>query len=166
MTVAIMELQKNRVASFFYELRNEQGELLESNFGETPTLYLHGAGNIIPGLEKAMLGMSAGEQFDVTLAPSEAYGLRKEGQQQRIPAKYLKHEGKLKPGQIVRFNTDQGARTATVIKVGKFSIDVDSNHPLAGQTLSFNIKLDNVREATAEEISHGHAHGIGGHQHD
>ncbi len=160
-----MEISKNSVVSFFYELRNEHGELLESNFEETPSLYLHGANNIIPGLEKVMAGKSAGEEFEVTLQPTEAYGLRQEAQQQRIPAKYLKHEGKLKAGQIVRFNTDQGTRTATVIKVGKFSVDVDSNHPLAGQVLSFKIKVNKVREASSEELSHGHAHGEGGHQH-
>ncbi|MBD2858053.1 peptidylprolyl isomerase [Spongiibacter sp. KMU-158] len=160
-----MEIAKNSVTSFFYSLQDEHGTELESNFGETATLYLHGANNIIPGLEKAMLGKTAGDEFEVTLPPAEAYGLRKENQQQRIPAKYLKHEGKIKAGQIVRFNTDQGTRTATVIKVGKFSVDVDSNHPLAGKTLTFKIKIDNVREATADEISHGHAHGEGGHQH-
>jgi FKBP-type peptidyl-prolyl cis-trans isomerase SlyD len=160
-----MEVANHRVVAFFYELRDEDGNQLESNFGEQTTLYLHGARNIIPGLEKAMLGHEEGDEFEVTLAPEDAYGLRKDNQQQRIPAKYLKHEGKLQPGKIVRFNTDQGQRTATVVKVGKFSVDVDANHPLAGKSLTFKIKIDSIREATAEEREHGHAHGVGGHQH-
>ncbi|WP_372861764.1 peptidylprolyl isomerase [Spongiibacter sp.] len=160
-----MEIDNNSVVAFHYELRDSAGNTLESNFGETATLYLHGANNIIPGLEKALAGRAAGDEFEITLPPEQAYGMVKEGQQQRIPAKYLKHEGKLKVGQLVRFNTDKGSHSATVIKVGKFSVDVDTNHPLAGQTLSFRIAIDSVRAATAEEIEHGHAHGEGGHQH-
>ena len=99
------------------------------------------------------------------LSAAQAYGERQEGQVQRIPAKYLKHEGKMKPGQIVRFRDDQGVRQARVIKVGKFSVDVDTNHPLAGKNLHFDIEIVDVREASAEEVSHGHAHGPGGHQH-
>ena len=160
-----MNIANNTVVAFFYELRDGGGQLLEGNIGETPTLYLHGANNIIPGLEEAMAGRQAGDSFEVTLPPEQAYGLVQENQQQRIPAKYLKHEGKLSPGKIVRFNTDQGQRTATVVKVGKFSVDIDTNHPLAGKTLTFNITIDSVREATDEERQHGHAHGVGGHQH-
>ncbi|MDX1506456.1 MAG: peptidylprolyl isomerase [Spongiibacter sp.] len=160
-----MEIEKNSVVSFYYELRDSAGALLESNFGEDCTLFLHGANNILPGLEKAFTGRRAGDQFEVTLPPEQAYGVVREGQQQRIPAKYLKHEGKLKVGQVVHFNTDKGSRSATVLKVGKFSVDVDTNHPLAGKTLTFRIEIADVRHATAEEISHGHAHGVGGHQH-
>lgn len=160
-----MEIDTNCVVAFHYELRDSSGSVLESNFGETPTLYLHGANNIIPGLEKAFSKRQAGDDFEVTLPPEQAYGVVQEGKQQRIPAKYLKHEGKLRVGQIVRFNTDQGSRSATVVKVGKFSVDVDTNHPLAGKTLTFTIHIDSVRAATAEEREHGHAHGEGGHQH-
>lgn len=160
-----MQIDKNSVVAFHYELRDSSGDILESNFDETATLYLHGANNILPGLEKAFAGREAGEEFETTLPPEQAYGIVQENQRQRIPAKYLKHEGKLKPGQIVRFNTDQGMRTATVLKVGKFSVDIDSNHPLAGKTLTFRIRIDSVREATADEQAHGHAHGEGGHQH-
>lgn len=160
-----MQISKNAVVSFHYSLKNAQGEELENNRGENPTLYLHGANNIIPGLEKAMEGRSAGDSFEIDLTPTEAYGERREDMAQRVPAKYLKHEGKLRPGQTVRINTDKGMRSATVIKVGKFSVDVDMNHPLAGQQLHFSIEIADVRQATAEEVQHGHAHGVGGHQH-
>ncbi len=160
-----MQIDKHSVVSFHYTLSDENGQQLESSLGGDPSLYLHGADNIISGLEAAMAGRSAGDSFSVTLAPEQAYGVRRDDQQQRMPAKYLKHEGKLRPGQVVRFNTDQGPRTATVVKVGKFSVDVDLNHPLAGRTLTFAIEIEDVRAATEEEIAHGHAHGPGGHQH-
>lgn len=160
-----MQISKNSVVSFHYSLKNAQGDELENNQAEDPTLYLHGANNIIPGLEKAMEGRSAGDSFEVDLSPADAYGERRDDMAQRVPAKYLKHEGKLRPGQTVRINTDKGMRSATVIKVGKFSVDVDMNHPLAGQQLHFSIQIADVRQATAEEVQHGHAHGVGGHQH-
>lgn len=160
-----MQIAKNSVVSFHYSLTNTQGEELENNRGDTPSLYLHGSNNIITGLENAMAGRSAGDSFDIELSPEQAYGPRQDNMQQRIPAKYLKHEGKLTVGQAIRFNTDNGMRNGTVVKVGKFSVDIDMNHPLAGQTLLFSIDISAVREATAEEIQHGHAHGVGGHQH-
>lgn len=160
-----MQIANNSVVSFHYTLKNAQGDELENNRQDAPSLYLHGANNIITGLENAMAGKSAGDSFEVTLTAEQAYGPRQDNMQQRIPAKYLKHEGKLKVGQPVSFNTDKGKRNGTVIKVGKFSVDIDTNHPLAGQTLLFAIEITDVREATAEEIQHGHAHGVGGHQH-
>ena len=160
-----MDIAKHSVVAFHYALSNSEGLELENNFADTPTLYLHGAQNIIPGLENAFLGRRAGDEFEVTLSPDQAYGPVKPNQQQRMPAKYLKHEGKLKIGQAVRFKTDQGMRSATVVKIGKFSVDVDLNHPLAGQALHFRIAIASVREASPEEIQHGHAHGEGGHQH-
>ena len=127
--------------------------------------YLHGAGNIIRGLEKAMRGKSVGDQFEVTLGPTEAYGERNEAAVQRVSAKHFGESKRLKPGQTVVLNTRQGPRQATVLKVGRFNIDVDANHPLAGQTLTFDVEVTDVRDATEEEISHGHVHGPGGVQH-
>jgi FKBP-type peptidyl-prolyl cis-trans isomerase SlyD len=160
-----MEISRNKVVSFHYELSNGEGTVLEDNFNDTPSLYMHGADNIISGLENAMAGHTAGDEFEVTLAAKDAYGEIEPNKTERIPAKYLKHEGKIKVGQAVRFNTDKGMRNATILKVGKFSVDVDLNHPLAGQSLSFKILIKDIREATEEEIRHRHAHGEGGHQH-
>eukprot|EP00918_Siedleckia_nematoides_P029473 GHVU01063547.1.p1 GENE.GHVU01063547.1~~GHVU01063547.1.p1 ORF type:complete len:161 (+),score=18.22 GHVU01063547.1:290-772(+) len=160
-----MEISRNKVVSFHYELRNGEGAVLEDNFNDTPSLYMHGADNIISGLEKAMAGHTVNDGFEVTLAPEDAYGNVEPNKTERIPAKYLKHEGKIKVGQAVRFNTDKGMRNATILKVGKFSVDVDLNHPLAGQTLRFKILIKDIRDATDEEIRHRHAHGEGGHQH-
>lgn len=160
-----MKISPHSVVAFHYTLFNETGEAIETSRDGEPSLCLIGANNILPGLEKAMLGKQAGDEIDVTLEPHLAYGLYQENRKDRIAAKYLKHEKKLHPGKVVRINTDKGVQTATVIKVGKFSVDIDSNHPLAGQTIRFEVEITEVREASSEERAHGHAHGVGGHQH-
>jgi FKBP-type peptidyl-prolyl cis-trans isomerase SlyD len=160
-----MLITKDAVVSFHYTLSNEAGEEVESTRGEEPSLCLIGADNILPGLEQAMMGKQSGETFNITLAPYLAYGMYQANKKDRISSKYLKHEGKLTPGKVVKINTNKGSKTGTIIKVGKFNVDVDLNHPLAGQSISFDIAIINVRPGTVEEVTHGHAHGVGGHQH-
>lgn len=161
-----MNIDNNKVVSFHYTLKNDQGEEIESSRErENAMVYLHGAGNIIPGLEKAMQGKEAGDQFEVTLGPAEAYGERNESAIQRVSAKHFGEGRRLKPGQLVVLNTQQGPRQVTVLKVGRFNVDVDANHPLAGQSLTFNVEVTDVRDATEEEASHGHVHGPGGVEH-
>ena len=160
-----MQISTNTVVSFHYNLLDAGGKLIETTRDGDPVLFLTGSDNILPGLEQAMQGKSVGDSFTVTLAAERAYGLRDESRKDRISAKYLKHEGKLQPGKVVRINTDQGVRTATVIKVGKFNVDIDLNHPLAGQDITFEVEVVAIRDAEPEEIAHGHAHGAGGHQH-
>lgn len=160
-----MKISSNAVVAFHYNLYNEARDLVETTRQGEPSLFLVGTKSVMPAMEQAMLGRESGESFELTLEPHQAYGLRQADKQQRVSAKYLKHEGKLKPGQMVSLQSDKGRRVATVIKVGKFSVDVDLNHPLAGQTIRFEIEIKEVREATHEEISHGHAHGAGGHHH-
>jgi FKBP-type peptidyl-prolyl cis-trans isomerase SlyD len=153
------------VVTFHYTLRNDADEELETSRGGEPTAYLHGANNVIPGLEEAMTERSAGDVFTATVSPEKGYGQRNPEQQQRVPAKHLVFKGKLKAGDVVQLNTKEGMRPVTVIKAGRHSADIDTNHPLAGQTLHFDIEIMDVREATAEETAHGHAHGPGGHNH-
>lgn len=161
-----MQIENGTVVSFFYTLNDPSGNTLETNRdGDHPAVYLHGASNIVPKLEAAFTGKTAGDHFELTLAPADAYGERRDNAIERVPAKYLKHEGKLQPGQAVQINTKDGPMLVTVVKVGKFSVDVDTNHPLAGKTLHYVIDIADVRAASEEEKSHGHAHGIGGHQH-
>lgn len=161
-----MHVSKNTVVSFHYTLADEAGNIVEnSRDSDQPNVYLHGAGNILPGLESAIEGKQVGDAVSATLAAQDAFGLHKDNNQQRVPLKYLKHEGKLKIGQQVRLQTEHGTHVGTVIKVGKFNADVDMNHPLAGQTVTFNVDVIEIREATAEEQTHGHAHGPGGHHH-
>ena len=160
-----MQIDQDKVVSFHYTLSMVGGEQLESSEKTEPMTYLHGHGNILKALEYAMGGKQVGDTFQMTLAPAEAYGERHEGAEQRVPIKHLMYSGKLRPGMTVKLNTDNGPRDVRVIKVGKFNVDVDTNHPLAGLSLSFDIDIVDVRSATAEEIAHRHVHGEGGHHH-
>lgn len=153
------------VVSFHYTLKNSKGEEMESSRENEPMKYLHGANNIIIGLEKAMQGRAVGDTFSVTVEPEDAYGLRNEKNVQRIPLKRLKGIGRVQAGQILNLKTKQGPVQVTVLKVGRFNVDVDGNHPLAGVQLTFDVEITDIREATEEETTHGHAHGPGGHQH-
>lgn len=161
-----MPIERNSVVTFNYVLSNINGEVLESNTEAEPALYLHGYGNIMPSLEIALEGKSEGDELEVTLEPKDAYGERQSNKQQRVPIKHLLNPPKrLRPGLTIQINTQSGPKPATIIKAGKFNVDLDTNHPLAGLTLCFKISIVNVREASADEIAHGHAHGPGGHQH-
>jgi FKBP-type peptidyl-prolyl cis-trans isomerase SlyD len=156
----------NTVVTFHYTVRETDGSVIESSDGASPAIYMHGHANIVPGLERAMTGKSAGDKLTATVAPEQAYGPRDENAVQRVPLKHLATRGKIVPGQMVAVNTNQGARHARVVKVGHFNVDLDLNHPLAGKTLVFDVEIVDVRAATAEELEHGHAHGPGGHEHD
>ncbi len=160
-----MTIQDKKVVSFHYTLTNQDGEQMETTRDKEPMTYLHGAQNIIPGLESAMAGKSVGDEFQVTLEPADAYGEKKEANIQRISSKHFRFPKKLKPGQIVGLQTRKGPVQVTIVKVGRFNVDVDSNHPLAGQALTFDVGVSAVRDATEEEIAHGHAHGPGGVDH-
>ncbi|MEL4422307.1 peptidylprolyl isomerase [Shewanella algae] len=160
-----MSVKEDMVVQFNYTLRDEKGEVLETNEGHDPIAYLHGHDNMMPGVEKAIEGKEIGTKFSVTLPASETYGERVEGAEQRVSVKHLMGAKVWKPGMRAVVNTDQGQRQVTVVKVGKFMATVDINHPLAGRELTFDIEVVSAREATHEEIAHGHAHGVGGHHH-
>jgi FKBP-type peptidyl-prolyl cis-trans isomerase SlyD len=160
-----MKIAANTVVSFHYTLTDEEGSQLESSRGADPTAYLHGSNGIIKGLESQMTGRGEGDTLVVTLAPEEAYGLRQPDRIQKVPVKHLIFKGKLQPGMAVQLNTSKGRQPVTISKAGRHSAQIDTNHPLAGKTLTFDIEIVAVRDATAEELSHGHAHGVGGHQH-
>lgn len=159
-----MNIEKNRVVRFHYSVAEAGGAELESSKGREPLAFLHGHGGIIPGLEQALEGKAAGDHVEVTVAPEQAYGERRDGLVQRVPKKHFK-DAKLRPGQTVVLNTQQGPRMVTVQKVGLSVVDIDLNHPMAGKTLDFTVDIVDVREASEEEIAHGHVHGEGGHQH-
>lgn len=161
-----MTISKNKVVAFDYVLRDESGEELERS--ESPMVYLHGSNNIMRGLEEALVGQTQGSNVVVTLPPEKAYGLRRDDALQRVPIKHLLTQNKTKtkkyqPGQIVTVNTKDGRKDAVVVKVGRFNLDLDMNHPLAGKTVTFEISVNAIRDATSDELSHGHAHGIDGH---
>lgn len=159
-----MKIEKDRVVRFHYTV-SEGGEQVESSKdGGQALAILVGHGNIIPGLEKALDGREAGDTFQVDVPAAEAYGERREGLTQRVPKKHFEGQ-KLQPGMQVVLNTNFGPRAVTIEKVGMSVVDVDLNHPMAGKDLSFDIEVVEVREASAEELEHGHVHGDGGHHH-
>lgn len=160
-----MEISLNTVIRFHYRLSDEDGAFSETSRDADPVVYLHGHGGVVRGLEQAMRGRKAGDSFSVTVTPEQGYGERDPEAMKRVPIKHLVRPGKLAAGKAVLVNGKDGHLQATVLKVGRFNVDLDFNHPLAGKTLLFEIDVVDVREATAEEISHGHAHGPGGAHH-
>jgi len=158
-------IAKDFVVRFHYTLKDDAGELLDSSEDSEPMTYLHGHGSLMAGLEEALEGKATGDKLEVSLPPEKAFGERIEDAEQRIPVKHLGGAKKWKPGMTATVHTDQGHRQVTVLKVGHTMATVDTNHPLAGKTLHFNVEVEDVRQATAEEVSHGHAHGPGGHHH-
>lgn len=159
-----MKIEKDRVVRFHYTV-SEQGQApLESSKERDPMAILVGHNNIIPGLEKALEGREAGDSFGVDVAAADAYGERRDGLSQRVPKKHF-NERHLAPGMQVVLNTNFGPRAVTIEKVGMSVVDVDLNHPMSGKDLHFDIEIVDVREASKEEVEHGHVHGEGGHQH-
>ena len=159
-----MKIEKDRVVRFHYVVAEQGAGAVESSEGRDPLSILAGHGNIIPGLEKAMEGHEAGDGFKASVLAADAYGEKREGLNQRIPKKHFGAQ-KLEAGMQVVLQTDFGPRAVTIEKVGMTVVDVDLNHPMAGKDLDFDIEIVEVREASAEELAHGHVHGDGGHAH-
>ena len=160
-----LTIEKDRVVLFHYTVRDEAQEILESTKDGQPQAILYGDGSVLKGIEEALAGHVEGDEVTVDLTADEAYGERREDWTQRVSKKYMPKGVRLQPGLSIRLNTDQGPRSVTVIKIGHKMVDVDLNHPFAGQALSFELSVVEVREASEEELAHGHAHGPGGHHH-
>ena len=166
-------ISMNKVVSFHYRLEEvqEHGERAawrEESHGGAPLYYLHGFHNVIVGLEKALEGKKVGDAIEITLQPDDAYGYRRPNSIQRVPIKHLQFPRPVKkilPGMPANVETNKGRRSVVIVKAGKFNADVDFNHPLAGKVLYYEVQVEGIRDATAEEIAHGHVHGPGGHQH-
>jgi len=160
-----MQIAHSKVATIDYTLTDEAGEVLDSSEDQGPLSYLHGAGNIIVGLEAALEGKAAGDRLSVKVAPDQAYGERDAGLVQTIPRSKFPDEA-IEVGMRFRADGQGGSRILTVVEVTDDDVTVDANHPLAGQTLSFDVTVVGVREATADELSHGHVHDGDDHDHD
>ncbi|MBM4218250.1 MAG: peptidylprolyl isomerase [Gammaproteobacteria bacterium] len=160
-----MQIARNKVVTIHYTLRDEQGAVIDSSSGRGPLAYLHGKGNIVPGLERALDGRGAGDKLDVTVAPEQGYGLRDERLVEIVPRSRFPAGTELAPGMQLRTSGARGARIVSVVKVERDFVTLDGNHPLAGRTLRFSVEVADVRRATHEEVSHGHVHGPGGHHH-
>ncbi|HDM8214175.1 TPA: peptidylprolyl isomerase [Vibrio harveyi] len=165
-----MKIEKNVVASLAYKVMLEDGVVVDQSTSEAPLDYLHGHNNLITGLEKELEGKVAGDKFSVTVAPEDAYGDHNDALVQRVPADVFQGVDQIEVGMRFLADTDQGPIPVEVTEVDGDEVVVDGNHMLAGQTLTFEVEVMATREATAEEIEHGHIHQgggcCGGHDHD
>lgn len=154
-----MKIADNCVVFMHYTLTDEQGQTIDSSTGRPPLPYLHGGNNIVPGLEKALTGLQAGETIQVTVAPEEAYGPVVPEAIQTVPPHVFEGIEEVRPGMQFQAEGPEGqVQVITIKEVLDDGIVVDGNHPLAGQTLNFDVEITEVREATDEELEHGHPH--------
>ncbi|NPA79850.1 MAG: peptidylprolyl isomerase [Thermotogae bacterium] len=160
-----MKVEKGKVITFHYTLKDKAtGEVIETSKDGEPLTILVGGQQIIPALEEGMMGMEAGEKRDITLSADEAYGQRRDELVQVVP-RHLFGDMELKEGMVLEANTPEGPIRMQVLSANENEVVVDMNHPLAGRDLIFEIELLSVRDATPEELEHGHAHGDEGHHH-
>jgi FKBP-type peptidyl-prolyl cis-trans isomerase SlyD len=160
-----MEIGKNTVVAMNYTLTNNDGQILDTSEGRDPLYFLYGVGQIIPGLESALEGKSTGDALQVTVQPADGYGERETALIQKVPRDKFPPDAEIEVGMQFQASSGQGPVVVSVTEVSDSEVTVDGNHPLAGVTLNFDVSIVEVREATAEEIDHGHVHGPGGHQH-
>jgi len=160
-----MQIEKNKVATIEYTLKNDTGDVLDTSEGQEPMAYIQGVGNLIPGLEEALEGKGEGDEVQVSIPPEKAYGVRNDELIQVVERSVFQGVDELKVGMQFQAQSDQGTQVIWITKVEGDDVTIDGNHPLAGETLNFDVKVVGVREASADELDHGHVHGPGGHQH-
>ena len=158
-----MQVADNMAVSIHYTLTNDDGEVLDSSIGDEALVYLQGGGNIISGLEKALVGKAAGDKFNVRIAPEDAYGELMEEMVQVISRDMFEGIDNIEVGMQFHADVSSGSGVVTVVNIEDDDITIDGNHPLAGLALTFDVEVIDVRAATEEEISHGHIHGAGCH---
>jgi len=158
-----MTITQNKVALIDYTLKNGDGEVLDSSEGQEPLAYLHGAENLVPGLEQALEGKTTGDTLSVVVTPEEGYGVRNEELIGSVPREMFEADMPIEAGMTFQAETDQGIQVVRVVSLTDEEVMVDSNHPLAGETLHFDVTVTEVRDATAEELEHGHVHSEGCH---
>ena len=160
-----MQLTKDKVVNINYTLKDKESNTMDESNDGTFT-YLHGAKNLIPALERALEGKTSGDKVNVVVPPENAYGLRDEKKIQHVPRKMFPVDQKLEIGMPFSSATPDGTAVNVVITgIEETEVIIDGNHPLADVELHFNIEIIDVRDATKEELEHGHVHGPGGHQH-
>lgn len=158
-------MSKSRVVTIHYTLKDDQGTVLDSSVGGEPMQYLEGAGNIIPGLERELLALKAGDKKNVSIAARDAYGEKRDDLVLEVDRKQFPADVNLKVGDRFRGGPDDHSPVFTVMALTGDKVKIDGNHPLAGKDLFFDVELTEARPATEEEMSHGHAHGPDGHHH-
>lgn len=160
-----MEIKTELVVSIHYTLKDQGGNQLDSSSGKDPLVYLHGVGQLVPGMEEALEGRKQGDKFNIVVPPSKGYGDRRDELEQQIPIAQFGGVENVEPGMQFQAQTEGGPVMVTVTGVENEVATVDANHPLAGTELHFDVEVMTVRAATEDELSHGHAHGPGGHSH-
>lgn len=162
-----MQIAENAVVVIDYTLKDDEGKVIDSSEGKEGLAYLHGAQNIIPGLENALAGKAVGDSLQVTIPPEEGYGVHDESKIQPVDKAMFEGAGDLAVGMDYYAQGPDGEMlTITIVEITDEHIVVDGNHPLAGKNLHFDVKVTEVREPSAEELEHGHVHGPGGHHHE
>ncbi|NOT84047.1 MAG: peptidylprolyl isomerase [Methylococcaceae bacterium] len=160
-----MQIANDKAVSVHYTLTNAAGEVLDSSAEGDALVYLHGQGSIIAGLEQALTGKVTGDKFKVTIAPKDGYGELMEDMIQVVDKSMFEGIDDLELGMQFHADVSQGPGIVTIVAINGDEITLDGNHPLAGETLNFDVEVVDVREASAEELAHGHVHGAGGHHH-
>ncbi len=160
-----MQIEKNKVAVIDYSVKTSEGQMIDTSEGTEPLAFLCGFHNIVPGLESALVGKSAGDQVEVVVNPDEAYGQYNQEMVKEVPLSAFQGVEKVEEGMQFQAESPNGPQLITVTKVENEMVTVDGNHPLAGIELHFDVTVKQVRDASEEEIAHGHVHGEGGHHH-
>jgi len=160
-----MQVADNMAVSIHYTLTNDKGEVLDSSIGDEALVYLHGEGNIISGLEQALNGKAIGDKFNVRLAAADAYGEFMEDRVQVISRAMFEGVEELEVGMQFQADVSDGPGIVTITSIEGDDVTIDGNHPLAGESLTFDVEVVAIRAATEEELDHGHVHGAGGHHH-
>jgi len=159
-----MQVARDTVVLIHYTLKDDAGEVLDSSQGNEPLAYLHGGGNIVQGLEEALEARAVGDHIAVSIPPEKGYGVHDQSMIQQVPKRAFQ-SGTITVGMRFTAQMENGPRQVVVTRVTGDMVTVDGNHPLAGQTLHFEVDVTEVRAASAEELAHGHVHGAGGHHH-
>ena len=159
-----MSIEKNKVVLLHYTLTNDAGEVMDSSSGKDPLGFIYGIGMVIPGLEKELLGKEKGATFQATIAPEDAYGLKEEDRIQQVPLSQFEDPENIAVGITIQIENKESGQDilAMVTAIKDEIVTIDMNHPLSDQTLHFDIEVVDVRDATQQEIDHGHVHGVGG----
>lgn len=161
-----MTIAENKVVTLEFTVKNaETGDLIESSQGSEPLVYLHGFNNLVPGLETELVGKTVGESYDVTVSPEEGYGVRDESLVQQVPREAFQGIENIDVGMAFTADGPQGPVVVEVTAIEGDTITIDANHPLASIPLAFSGEIKDIRDASAEELEHGHVHGPGGHHH-
>lgn len=160
-----MNIAEKTVVLMDYTVKDDAGNIIDSSSGHEPLAFIVGLGNIIPGLERQFIGKKKGDEFKATVSPEDGYGERDDNLVESVPRAQFAGVKGLEVGMQLQAQTEDGVEVVTVTQVTDTEVTVDANHPLAGKTLHFDVKVVDVRQPTSEELAHGHVHGVGGHHH-